>query len=62
MENVENSFKIDVVRTVNLPFIQEEMTLKKINSMSIRTDNVKLNTACQRKIKSVIFTGRPLKS
>ena len=27
MENAENAFKIDVIRPVNLPFIQEEMTL-----------------------------------
>ena len=27
MENAENSFKIDVIRHANLPFIQEEMTL-----------------------------------
>ena len=27
MENAENSFKIDVIRPLNLPFIQEEMTL-----------------------------------
>ena len=27
MENAENSFKIDGIRPVNLPFIQEEMML-----------------------------------
>ena len=27
MENVENSLKIGVISPVNLPFIQEEMTL-----------------------------------
>ena len=27
MENAENSFKIDVIRPVNLPFFQEEMML-----------------------------------
>ena len=27
MENAKHSFKIDVIRAVNLPFIQEEMAL-----------------------------------
>ena len=28
MENAKTLFKIDVIRPVNLPFIQEEMTLR----------------------------------
>ena len=40
MENAENSFKIDVIRPVNLPFIQDEMTLSGISyEMARRTGN-----------------------
>ena len=36
MENAENSFKIDVIRPVNLPFIHEEMTLLCISNKTTR--------------------------
>ena len=36
MENAKNSFKIDVISHVNLPFIQEEMTLWSISDETIR--------------------------
>ena len=41
MENVENSLIIDVIRPVNLPFNQEEMTLWGIRDETAgRTDNI----------------------
>ena len=36
MENVDNLFKIDVICPVNLPFIQEEMTLSSISDKTAR--------------------------
>ena len=40
MENAENSFKIDVIRPVNRPYIQEEMTLRWISDeTATRTGN-----------------------
>ena len=36
MENAENSFKIDVIRPVNIPFIQKEMTLWWISDETAR--------------------------
>ena len=36
MENAKNSFKIDEIRPVNLPFIQEEMTLCWISDVMAR--------------------------
>ena len=36
MENAENSFQIDVIRHINLPFIQEEMTLRRISGKTAR--------------------------
>ena len=40
MENAENSFKINKIRPVNLPFIQEEITLRWISDVTaIRTGN-----------------------
>ena len=41
MENAKKSFKIDVIRPVNLPFIQEEMTLWWISDETEnKTDNI----------------------
>ena len=37
MENAKNSFKIDIIRHVNLPFIQEEMTLWWISDETLTT-------------------------
>ena len=40
MWNAENLFKIDVIRPVNLPLIQDEMTLSWISDETARrTDN-----------------------
>ena len=45
MENFENSFKMDVIRHVNLPFIQEEMTLWWVSDETARKTGNNANMA-----------------
>ena len=47
MDNAENSFKIDVIRPVNLPFIQEEMTLCWISDKTARWTDSNAKIACR---------------